>query len=285
MREYAICLAPLLVVIIWTVISMRRDKAVRALIQHINQAETSLFCRFSSDAIQITTINGPRVKRRRCVVAVSESHLAMYPVSSGAAPWFELTPGQLRWFGRPDKYHYGTNTMLLHAEIGGQWLVIRLRLWRSDMKALVRALKVMATEDLVTAYRRRRPYIHRGPIPAHPASQDMLGVWTLEDPLTLYLMPLHLVQLDGLTVRRTIPVSAIQQVQALRRVDAPHAPGLVRFETNGESLAFSLDEHENFAAALAEAAKRTLEDPVLWQRKKKKVDADLEDLEDLEEDL
>jgi hypothetical protein len=93
-------------------------------------------------------------------------------------------------------------------------------------------------------------------------------------------MPLFLVLLNDLHVQRTIPLAEVQQVRAIRRLDMPRAAGLVQFEVGDETLAFALDDHEAFAAALAEAAKRTLEDPVLWQRKKKKYAGDTDDEEE-----
>jgi len=48
----------------------------------------------------------------------------------------------------------------------------------------------------------------------------------------------------------------------------------VRFQFGDEALAFAVDDHQRFASLLGEAARRTLEDPVEWQRKKKKPDED-----------
>jgi len=152
----------------------------------------------------------------------------------------------------------------------GQWVLVKAHLYREKMMALVRALKQVATEEQVIAYRRRRPYIHFGPVEVQPAKQDVLGAWTLGEPRHLYLTPVALVLLAGDRIKRLIPLEAVQQVSAIRRIDQPKAPGLVRFEADGKPLAFALQPHEAFAAALAEAAKRTLEDPVQWQRKKKK---------------
>jgi hypothetical protein len=85
-------------------------------------------------------------------------------------------------------------------------------------------------------------------------------------------MPAFLVVLDAAKVQRTFPLHIIQGIAAVERMDRPRAAGLVRFEVEGEKFAFALDRHVEFAEALAEAAKRTLEDPLQWQRKKKKPD-------------
>jgi len=50
--------------------------------------------------------------------------------------------------------------------------------------------------------------------------------------------------------------------------------GLVRFNADDVTYAFALDEYETWAADLAEAAKRTLEDPVERKRKSKDDDED-----------
>src|SRR5690606_14877171 len=181
-----------------------------------------------------------------------------------------VRPENLRWFGRPRKYHPGTNEIWLDAEIDGEWRLIKVRLTETHMRGLVRALKEIASEEQISAYRRRRPYIHFGPVPAHPATQDMLGAWTLSEPLALYLTPLHLVLLRERQVMRTLPLDQIQNIAAIDRLDAPGEPGLVRFQMGEETLAFSVDKHQRFATLLGEAARRTLEDPVEWQRKKKK---------------
>ncbi len=127
--------------------------------------------------------------RRSCVAAIHADRLVFYPLDALEQPQvFPLE--RLRWFGRPKKYHYGKNDMWLHFEMAGGWQVICLQLYRTTMQALVRALKEVAPPELVTAYRRRRPYVHFGPADAQPAQQDILGAWTLGAPLSLYLMPL-----------------------------------------------------------------------------------------------
>jgi hypothetical protein len=141
---------------------------------------------------------------------------------------------------------------------------------------LVRALKQVAAPELVTAYRRQRPYVHSGPHNVRPATQDIHGAWALGDAFALYLMPRFLVILEDSRVLRKIPLEAIQQIGALRRIDAPQADGLVRFRAEEEPFAFSLPGYEAFAASLAEAAKRSLEAP-LEQKQKGKEDYDDEE--------
>jgi hypothetical protein len=260
--------------VLWRVLEDRRARAARVLIQQIESTMHPLCCIVSEGArFQTVEINGKRSRWQPFMIAVMPSHIAVYRLPPDEEPCLIVTPDQLRWFGRPKKYGYGWNRIWLHAEIDGQWLLIKLRLGREPMRLLVRALKEIATPEQVTAYRRRRPYIHYGPITAQPATQDMLGAWSLDGPVSLYLMPLSLVVLDGTTVRQTVALAAIQGVSAIRRADRPGTAGLVRFEADGKPLAYALDSYETFATLLGEAARRTLENPVEWLgRKKKKSD-------------
>lgn len=181
---------------------------------------------------------------------------------------------QLRWFGRPQKYHDGLNEMWLHWETSQGWQLLQIKLWRGSMTDFVRLLKSVSPEDLVTAYRRRRPYIHCGPERAHPAIQDIHGAWMLEDPLLMYLMPRHLVFLKEDKVLRVIPLTHIEEAGTLKRIDQPNADGLLRFRAEQERLAFALRDAQGFAQQLAEAAKLNLEAPV---GPKRKSDDDWED--------
>jgi hypothetical protein len=255
----------------------RRRKAIQALVAQITETDQPLFVVYSYELkFRVQAINGPSSSWRPFVIAVTPDQINLYPAPSGERT--VIPAARLRWFGRPKKYTSGPNELWLHAEDDGGWRLVRLRLYRDTMQALIRALKEIATPEQVIAYRRQRPYVHFGPVQARPATQDIHGVWALAGPVDLYLMPLFLVLMQGASVQRTIPLETVQQVSAIRRIDQPRADGLVRFEAGGETLAFALKPHEAFATALAEAAKRTLEDPVQWQRKKKKPDDD-EDFE------
>jgi hypothetical protein len=246
----------------------------RSLVRHLEEQERPLFCTFSDGQRgRIITINGARSRWYPFVIAVTPAQIWLYRVAPGELEQVLICDNdQLRWFGRPQKYTSGPNEIWLHALIDDQWRLIQLRLQRSRMEALVRTLKAIATDDLVTAYRRHRPYIHQGPLTVRPATQDVHGAWKLDAPLDLYLMPLFLVTLEGTRVRQTFPLNQLQEITAVRRLDRPRAAGLVRFLVDETSCAFALDSYAAFANALAEATKRTLEDPLQWQQKKKKSD-------------
>ncbi|MEW6579469.1 MAG: hypothetical protein AB1435_09760 [Chloroflexota bacterium] len=262
----------------------RRAQAAQALIRHIQQTEQPLYCA-QTDGIrcQVITQGKRRSGWKNGVIAVTPDRIAAYALGGDGQPCAAFSPADLRWFGRPRKYSSGSNEIWLHAEHDRRWSLLQVRLSRLAMHALVRALKVVATPEQVTAYRRRRPYIHYGPAPAHPARQDIHGAWTLAEPVGLYLIPSHIVVLSGEETHRVIPLDAVQNVSAIRRLDRPDAVGLLRFEVRGEPLAFALDRHETFAAQMAEAARRTLEDPVQWARKKKQdIALEEDDLDDEE---
>jgi hypothetical protein len=133
----------------------------------------------------------------------------------------------------------------------------------------IRALKTIVSPTLVTAYRRRRPYIHFGPVKAQPAEQDIHGAWSLDEAILLYIMPLYVVLLRGEQVLRLLPMERLTQIAALRRLDKPEDDGLVSLTVDGEKLAFALKDYEQAAAAISEAAKRSLEEPVMRKQKKK----------------
>lgn len=258
-----------------------RSRNAREVIRHLESLDPVPVSIYSSSSrLNVIEINAGRSKLHPLVIAITPLQIALYPVHQEGAPPVVFPLEGLRWFGRPKKYSYGRNEIWLHVEQAGRWFLIRLTLPKVSMQTLVRALKEVAPAEQVTAYRRRRPYVHYGPTAARPAVQDMQGAWTLGAPVHLYLTPLALVILNGSAVQRAIPLDQLQRVAAIKRLDQPGAAGLVRFEVSGEPLAFALDRHEAFAEALAEAARRTLEDPVEWQRKKKKKDEENADEEE-----
>lgn len=213
-------------------------------------------------------------RRARCLLFFGSEHLGidLQERDGTFETGLDIPVGQLRWFGRPQKYEqvFPRNELWLHIERDERWLLVKVtRLHYSDVLRLVRALKQIAPPDIVTAYRRQRPYIHIDPTFAQRAEQDIYGAWTIHEPIRLYLMPLHLVlmNLDG-TVAGKIPLATITQVHAVRRMDAEG--GVVRFRSGDQIIAYALDDYPGFALALAEAAKRSLEAPPEFIGLKKK---------------
>ncbi len=281
------------IIVLWGGISFYRShritKRAEAIAEQVKSSDP-LYCsshwyltKYRLDSIVAPENSRARWRRgkwRRCVLVVTEKHVAVYAVERDEDEKFAFTPGELRWFGRPVKYRSGVNEMWMHAQIGATWHLLRVKLYRLEMQALVRAMKQIATYEQVKAYRRRRPYIHRGPKRAHPATQDIHGAWSLDAPVDLYLTPLFLVIFHAGEVAQEIALSDIQQIGAFKRLDAPQSDGLVRFtiearhDLHDDTLAFALEDYEAWAAYLAEAAKRTLEEPVLRKGKEEEWDDD-----------
>ena len=257
----------------WTVYALRQLRAIGAFRKNL-LAENALYVTGSFECrCTITTLGGDTKTWRRCMLAVTPEGVSLYPSVHTIDNRIVLPVDGLRWFGRPVKYHDKRNEIWLHLEQDGKWQLVRLSLWRHPMQELIRALKLIVPPELTTAYRRHRPYIHEGPVTARPAEQDIYGAWTLDEPLFLYVLPLYVVLLSGDRVQRLLPLERIQQIAALRRLDAPEADGLVSLTLDGEKLAFAVKDYERLAAAISEAAKRSLEEPVL-QKQKKKDDED-----------
>lgn len=196
----------------------------------------------------------------------------LYPMTPPIEPAFTCTKDALRWFGRPQKYARGQyNEIILHAQTPqGEWHVVTIQLFYDDMMAFVRAIKQIASEAQIKAYRRHRPYVHYGPLAVQRGEQDIHGAWTLEaERLTLYLTPSHLVVLAGDHVREALPVNELTRIEARRRLDADDGTGLARFVIGETSHAFATPDFEALASAIAEASKRSLEEPLIRKQKKK----------------
>jgi hypothetical protein len=205
------------------------------------------------------------------MVMIDEAGVSLFPYEPELLPPIPIPRGALRWFGRPQKYDYGRNTIWLHSEQEGGWQIVSIDTFYTDLQRFVRAIKQIATPEQVKAYRRRRPYIHHGASVVQPATQDLHGAWALSPPVVLYVMPLFVVILamDG-AVLRTLPLPEVRFIEAVRRLDAPG--GLVRFKYAEESYAFEARDYRELAQAIADAAKRSLEEPV--ERKRKGWDED-----------
>jgi hypothetical protein len=263
------------------VLRYQYDPASQALVAEIKRTQSPIQCFYAVARFEANQINGGQTTWKYFIVVVEPDTITIHPRKTKAEP-FTFTPDQIRWFGRPHKYEAGLNDLWIHLEIGDGWHLLKFRLYQGLMQDLVRGLKAVASDELITAYRRRRPYIHAGPVDGQPASQDIHGAWTLDEPVTLYLMPRLLIILRGTGVMRKIPLEAVQEIGAFRRLDEPDANGLVRFRAEEETFAFAIVSYEDFAVSLADAAKRTLEAPIM-QKQKKKYDDYGDEPEDFED--
>ena len=217
----------------------------------------------------------------RYCVTITDQYLSLFLIADETlTEAFRCSIDDIIGFWRPQKYQNGNNEIWIHLHHRKSWRILQILTSRTDMMQLVRALKQITNENIITAYRRRCPYIHRGLSLAYPAVQDIHGAWHLSDPVYLFLMPLYLVVfMEGRIVYKMIPVGQIQDIAAFRRLDTLEDAdqGLLRFtlidSTLGdESFAFSVDDYQAWAEDLAESAKRTLEDPILQKRKDKGED-------------
>lgn len=214
---------------------------------------------------------GRRFGGVRFILIVRAAEIEIQDYRRNATEKRTFSMDRIRWFGRPEKYATSDNETRLHFETDAGWQVVRLWLTKSQTMELIRALKQITSDELITAYRRRRPYVHVEPTQAFPASQDIHGAWTLAPPIQLYVMPRCIVILNGQTVLRTIALEEVQDIGAVRRLDASSG-GLVRFRAENETFAFAVEYYDIFAQSLAEAAKRTLEMPIERKSKSKYED-------------
>ena len=222
--------------------------------------------------VSFSTLGLPDRNWRHAVVALTSEGLVIYPRKRTMDEVYTFPHKALRWFGRPLKYHNGRNEIWLHFQIEDRWQVVKLRTYSDAMADWVRMFKEFATHDLIIAYRRRRPYVHYGPVRVQPAEEDIHGAWTLQDPLEVYVMPMQMILLRRTKVLRTIPLTQVTQAAAMRRIDRPKADGLVRFTVDNEPLAFACKDYQGLGQAVAEAAKRSLEQPLLQKQKGKDED-------------
>jgi hypothetical protein len=222
-------------------------------------------------------------KWQRSTLLITHKRIAIYPYIPDdfdkVKALYTIQPHELQGFWRPIKYMAGENELWIHAQIDEVWQILKLKLYQYDMHVLIRAMKEISTEEQVKAYRRQRPYIHRDTTPAFPAKQTLTGEWELGGQVQLYLMPLYLVILSNFRVQERYALTQIQDIAALKRMEGGKPDGLIRFFMDNELRAFALDDYEAWAEALAEASKRTLEEPVMRKRKSKDDD-DLDDWDD-----
>ncbi len=268
-----ILLALFVAFIFWINYQMRLGRATEALRERLTaQDPQRIFFRYAND--RISRIGGGESRWHSSMIACSPGRITVYRRSLTMNEVLSFAPSELRWFGRPEKYQNGTNEIWLHVERDTGWHLLKVKLSRGAMQDFVRSLKPLVSAEINTAYRRTRPYVHYGPLRALPAEQDIHGAWTLDAPITLYLMPLHVVILRDAEVLRVLPLERIQQVAALRRIDQPSADGLASFNLDGEKFAFASKDYQALAEAIAEAARRSLEAPLLQKQKGKDDDED-----------
>ena len=227
---------------------------------------------------------GESIKKwQKCILFIGHKRLAIYPYppKTDSQPLVSIDPQELRGFWRPQAYHDAQNEVWIHGEAVQHWQILKLRAYRGVMADIVRALKEVSSPEQIQAYRRRRPYPHKDPSAVLPAKQSLTGEWELFNPVELYLMPLHLVIMKEGLIQRVLDISAVQSIAALKRMEGGEPVGILRFSHDGEIFAFATNDYEAWATAIAEAAKRSLEEPVMQKAKSKT--GDWEDVDSIEE--
>jgi hypothetical protein len=213
---------------------------------------------------------------KKAILFIGHKRIAIYPYppKEDSQPIVSIDPQELRGFWRPKAYHDERNEVWIHAESVEHWGILKLRTWKSVMQDIIRALKEVHSPEQVKAYRRSRPYPHLGPSPVLPAKQSLTGEWELFNAVELYLMPLHLVIMKEGILQRVLHIEAVQNIAALKRMEGGEPVGIVRFVHDEENFAFATNEYEAWASSIAEAAKRSLEEPMMQKQKSKEGDWD-----------
>jgi hypothetical protein len=171
----------------------------------------------------------------------------------------------MRWLGRATNAAGKTSDLWLDVEVERRWYTVGLCLPKPRMRGLEKLLARLAPAELLLE--RHRPNNRRGPLQAAPATQDLQGAWILDEPVKLYLTPGSLVVLQDDFVQHRLSLGDIKHVEALPRLDAPLAAGLIRFEYKGDVLAFALNDYQDFALLVADSSGETLERPTFWKRR------------------
>jgi hypothetical protein len=257
----------------------RQQNLIRLLAQ---SAEPLLYCDYAWNltSFQVAIPGVEKVPPLKAgLLVITAKRLAIYdPKKDTLVVEYAFAPGELRGFWRPEKYRDGLNHLWAHVQIGYSWQILRLYQNRGLMQDLVRAFKQIATPEQTKAYRRQRPYVYREPAAAFPAEQNLQGAWELDERVDLYLMPLYLVIFRRGSVVEAIDLHFIQEITALPRMDTDGKDGLLRFTRvdTGSTLAFALKDYAAWAADVAQAAKRTLEEPVLRKQKNYEDDDEID---------
>lgn len=223
------------------------------------------------------------------ILFVSNKHIVAYPRKTPKdvdVPIISILGHEIEGFWRPEKYTEGINRIEIHAIVDGQWTILRAKLTRSRMQALVRALKGLVDDDIIRAYRQRRPYVYHPPETAYLAVQDLYGMWEHQDPFTLYLTPATLVFMgQDDHVERVIKLRDIQNLRVVPPEETSMEYGLVCFKQTStlEDVAVAVKNSESWSTSIAQAARRTLEEPVTRKGKLPDVDSDWDSDFDMEE--
>ena len=275
---------------VWGYIGFKRSGRTNRLIESLKQYDPLyLTDPWKQTYYCVDIVGDNQQKWDSAILLITHKRIALYsfnPNNEGKTKaLFTIHLHELRGFWQRIVYKNGETAIWIHAEIGTQWHILKLKPDQYDTPTLIRTLKeISASEQVATAYHVIRPYAyiddHKGLTTAFSAHQTITGAWELDSPVQLYLMPLFLVILRDNHVQEKIDLSNIQDIGALKRMEGGKPEGLIRFFVDNELRAFAIDDYEQWAELLATASKRTLEEPVMRKRKSKDNDSEFDDWDD-----
>jgi hypothetical protein len=219
---------------------------------------------------------GERVPReRKAIVAVLPGYVAVYPLTIRMREAFTFNTDDIRWFSLVRGYSDLEREIALDLEKDLQWIDLRIRMDKASIKKLTEAMEPIAPNTVLFTRSRRRPNVRLDPVQAWPATQDIHGAWTLDDPVKLCITPLYLVVLRDGYVQNSFLLTALEDIRADKRLDDPDAAGLVRFTVADATFAYAVNDYAGFAETLAGAIKRNVEESA-GQKQKTQADYSVE---------
>lgn len=222
------------------------------------------------------------------ILFITDKEVLIYPENGSDETLVTFRSDEIIGYWRPRPYHgdklidmdtgwrskKGSNEINIHANVNGQWVIIKLWVKQAEAKKIVKRLKGLVSEDILRSYRQRPPYIYHPPSPALLMSEDLYGIWYEDHRFRLYLTPSTLVFLDDKddVIERMIYLRDIQNVRLLQQKGDGDKDGLICFdlENQSEQIAVAVDGSDKWARSIARAARRTLDDPIDRKQKDKK---------------
>ncbi len=190
----------------------------------------------------------------RCVLAVRRHMLDLYPQQHQMTDLLRFPLDGLAWFYRPrlliDSKYVALPEMVFHVHDGKQsWYELKIESHNAQIERLNSVIKTLAP-----IYARKHPFTPFDTVQATPATQDLQGGWLLaKTKVKLGLSPYSLMIWDDGGVSY-LSMRDVRSVETLRRMDSSFGHGLVRFQHDEQTHAFTMPHAEGFGATLAEMA-------------------------------
>jgi hypothetical protein len=277
---YIISLIPIGRFLLWL------DRILPPLVNPPLTAIEAFYAELGQEAVFVTPLPKPAtvviaklgeraLRERKAIVAVLPNYVAIYPLTVRMQEAFTFNTDDIRWFSLVRGYSDLEREIALDLEKDLQWVDLRIRMDKASIKKLTEAMEPIAPNTVLFTRSRRRPNVRPDPVQAWPATQDIHGAWTLDDPVKLCITPLYLVVLRDGYVQNSFLLPALENIRADKRLDNPDAAGLVRFTAADETFAYAVNDYAGFAEALAGAIKRNVEESA-GQKQKTQADYSVE---------